>query len=47
MDVHEPYIYREEYFKQVAGYILSKHEFRTVRTPSKVINREQEPTERN
>jgi hypothetical protein len=47
MDVRKPYIYREEYFKQVAGYTLPKQEFRTVCTTSKVINREQKPTERN
>ena len=38
MDVQEPYIYREEYLNQVAGYTLSKQVLRTGSPPSKVIN---------
>lgn len=44
MDVHEPYIYREEYVSAVADRHISEGEFRRARTPSKVITEKREPT---
>lgn len=45
MDVHEPYIHREEYVEEVAGTPLTDEEFRRARSPSKVINGDREPSD--